>query len=422
MKQKLIIVAGKLGYQTRLFAETAERLGLEVIMATDRCGSMDDPWGDHAIPMKFHHPESSAQRLAQEAEGAAGIIAVGDRPTPVAALAAQSLGLRFHPHAAVEAARNKFIARERYAALGLAAPGFFRFRLDDGPNEAVKQAPWPCVLKPLGLSGSRGVIRANEPGEFLSAFERIRRILELPDIRRLQDEADRWVQVEEYIPGREFAIEGLMTAGALRTLAVFDKPDPLEGPFFEETIYVTPSTEPKPFQAELCDTVRRACRALGLRDGPIHAELRAGEKGIFVLEVAGRPIGGLCAKALQFNGGTSLEEVIVRHSLGEEPGELLLDGPASGVMMIPIPKSGVYEGVDGVEDASTVAGVTDIEITAKQGQTLQTLPEGSSYLGFVFARGETPGFVAGALKDAHSRLRFRIADMLPMLGRTPALS
>ena len=226
MKRKLIIVAGKLGYQTRLFAETAERLGLEVVMATDRCGSMDDPWGDHAIPMKFHQAESSAEKLAQEAKGAAGIVAVGDRPTPVAALAAQSLGLRFHPPAAVEAARNKFIARERYAALGLAAPAFFRFRLEDGPDEAVKRAPWPCVLKPLGLSGSCGVIRTNEPGEFVSAFQRIRNILELPDIRRLQDEADRWVQVEEYIPGREFAIEGLMTAGALRTLAVFDKPEP----------------------------------------------------------------------------------------------------------------------------------------------------------------------------------------------------
>ena len=414
---KILIVASKLGYQTRIFAEAARRLGHEPVMATDRCGSLDDPWGDHAFPLKFHQPAASAEKLARAIPDVAGIAAVGDKPALAAAHIAARLGLRFHPPAAVEAAGNKYLAREHFAAAGLPVPAYFRVTLDSDPEAACARAPWPCVLKPIGLSGSRGVIRANTEAEFLAAFDRIRRLLDSPDILRHRDPALGYIQIEEYIPGREFALEGLMTGGRLSLLALFDKPDPLDGPFFEESIYVTPSRQPAAAQHAMQEAIQMACTALGLSDGPVHAELHANERGTWVLEVAARPIGGLCARVLRFNGGVPLEEILLRHALGEEPGELALDGASSGVMMIPIPRDGIYESCAGVEQALLVPDIEGIEITATDGQRFQRLPEGGSYLGFIFARGADPDAVETSLRRAHSQLEFRFATVLPVLPK-----
>jgi hypothetical protein len=272
------------------------------------------------------------------------------------------------------------------------------------------------VLKPLGLSASRGVIRANDPGEFLTAFERIKTLLEkTPDVRMAREEQNLYLQVESYIPGRELAVEGLVTRGAPRILALFDKPDPLEGPFFEETIYVTPSREPEAARQAIHDAVLRAVRALGLYHGPFHAELRVNDGGVWMLEVAARPIGGLCSKALRFGHGMPLEELLLRHAVGEDVSRLPLTDRASGVMMIPIPRAGVFEDVNGVESARAITAIDDLIITAKPGQKLVPLPEGAAYLGFIFARGGAPAEVEKALRAAHARLNFQIATALPTL-------
>ncbi len=256
------------------------------------------------------------------------------------------------------------------------------------------------MLKPLGLSASRGVIRANDKAEFVAAFRRIARL------------GERQLQVEGYIEGREFAVEGLVTAGRFRALAIFDKPDPLTGPFFEETIYVTPSREPAAVQEALLATAADAVTALGLYHGPVHVELRFDGENAWILETAARPIGGLCAKALRFGAGVPLEELIIRHALGEDVSVLPREEAASGVMMIPIPKAGIYESVGGVERAAAVAGIEEVIITAQQGQRLIPLPEGSSYLGFIFARGSRAGDVEAALRQSHAALEFLIATTL----------
>jgi hypothetical protein len=253
------------------------------------------------------------------------------------------------------------------------------------------------------------VIRANDEQEFVAAFDRIRALLASPDVLAAREEQNRYLQVESFIPGREFALEGIMTAGELQTLALFDKPDPLDGPFFEETIYVTPSRAEPDVQEALIAATRSAVRALGLTDGPVHAEMRHNGEGAWMLEVAARPIGGLCSKALRFEGGVTLEEAIITHALGIGRHPLGISG-ASGVMMIPIPRAGVYQDVAGVEDAGA-----EVIITAKQGQKLVPLPEGSSYLGFIFARAETPAEVERTLRSAHRRLEFRIATALDTL-------
>jgi biotin carboxylase len=412
--KRILILATTTGYQTREFAEAARRVGAEPVLATDRCHRLDDPWGDGAITVRFHNTARYAGLL--EANGPFdGIVAVGDRPAFLAALAAERLGIPFHPPAAVEACRSKYLARERFRAAGLNVPAYFRVPLAADPLEAARRAPFPCVLKPLGLSGSRGVIRADTPEQFLAAFERIVRLLTSLEIRMRRDEQDRFIQVEEFIPGREFALEGIVTGGALRVLALFDKPDPLDGPFFEETLYVTPSRETGSVQQEVVETAGRAVAALGLTHGPVHAELRYNGRGAWMLEAAPRPIGGLCSRALRFAGGVSLEELILRHALGEDVSECRLADPASGVMMIPIPRTGVYEDVAGLERARAVEGVEDVVITAERGQKLVPLPEGASYLGFIFARGNAPAEVETSLRSAHALLEVQIATALPVV-------
>lgn len=398
----LLLFAATTGYQIRVFADAARRLGVDFTLATDRCHVLEDPWGDRAIAVKFDRIRESLDTLRGMRFDA--VAAVGDQPAVLAAEAAWMAGIPFHPPAAARACRDKFLARQFYQAAGLRVPQFFRARLTDDPRALAECAQYPCVLKPLDLAGSRGVIRANNPTEFVAAFERVKNI------------GEHHLQVESYIPGREFAIEGLVTGGRLQPLAIFDKPDAMEGPFFEETIYVTPSREPAEVQQALIETTARAVNALELRDGPVHAELRYNSEGAWMLEAAARPIGGLCARALRFRSDThimSLEELILRHALGEDVSRARLEGPASGVMMIPIPKDGIYESVEGTDRAAAVPWIEDVVITAKEGQRILPLPEGSSYLGFIFARGDSAETVDAALRRAHVELRFHIATALP---------
>jgi hypothetical protein len=260
------------------------------------------------------------------------------------------------------------------------------------------------------------VIRADNPAEFVAAFRRIGRILAQADAGR-EPNADA-IQVEEFIPGREFALEGIMTRGELRVLAVFDKPDPLDGPFFEETIYVTPSQEPMAVQSAIEATTARAASALGLWHGPIHAEMRVNDRGVWMLEIAARPIGGLCARVLQFRNGMSLEELVVLHSVARMPESHEPAKPASGVMMIPVPRAGILESVDGISEAKAVSGIEDVIITARHGDRLIPLPEGASYTGFIFASGTSAEAVERSLRVSHSRLRFTVLPALDVVRGT----
>jgi biotin carboxylase len=413
--QRILIVAATTGYQTRLFADAARRLGMDVTLATDRCHVLEDPWGDHAVPVRFDDPYSAVETIETIAQAAPfdGILAVGDRQAFLAAILADKLGLPYNSPASVEAARNKFLTRQRFLAAGLPVPRFFRLNIAEDPVQASEESPYPCVLKPLGLSASRGVIRADNPAEFRAAFQRIGALLARPEIQVLREEQNQYIQVESFIGGQEYALEGVLTAGRLKTLAVFEKPDPLNGPFFEETIYLTPSA----MQPAIQQATEKAIRAVGLTHGPIHAEARYDGRDVWVLEVAARPIGGLCAKVLRFDGGMPLEELLLRHAAGEDIAHIQREPCASGVMMIPIGRGGVYEGVEGLDSASEIAGVEEIAITAKIGQTMEPLPEGASYLGFIFARGKAPEDVERSLRNAHARLRFQIAGKLPVIRR-----
>src|SRR5579884_757448 len=413
--QRVLLLMSPATYRAGAFLHAARDLNLEVVVGIDLPETLADYW--HVpLGIDFADPEASVQTIVEFAQEhpLAAILSVDDSATELAALASAALGLPCNSPKAAEAARDKLLMRTLMSAGGAPCPVFRPFSLGDDPAWIAGQVSYPCVLKPLRPSGSRGVIRANNVDEFIAAFHRLKRIL----VAEGNSAYETSFLVEDFIPGFEVALEGILTYGRLKVLALFDKPDPLDGPFFEETIYVTPSRLPARVQAEIARCVSIAAASLELREGPVHAELRVNEQGPWMLEIAGRSIGGLCSTILEFSSGMCLEELILRHASGEKITNVERDQHAAGVMMIPIPSAGILKGVHGVEEAEKVPLITGVEITAKLNYPLMPLPEGASYLGFIFARGDTPVEVEAAIRKAHKLLRFEIRREIPVLGRS----
>ena len=406
---RLLLLLPTRTYRTEDFIDAAHTLGVDLVCASEKPSTLEALAPDSLLTLDFGDATEAAARVAEwsAARPLAAVVGVDDVTAAAAAAIAERLGLRASAPAAVAAARDKFQMRQCLAAAGLPVPRFRRIALGENPVLAARGVAFPCVLKPLSLSASRGVIRANTTEQFVVAFKRIAALLARDDVAVTGDAA-RYLLAEEYVPGLEVALEGLLIGGTLHVLALFDKPDPLEGPFFEETIYVTPSRLPDRVQRAIRATTTAACAALGLTEGPVHAELRVNDDGPWVLEVAARSIGGLCSRTLRFGTGMTLEEIILRHALGWTIDTLERERPAAGVMMIPIPKAGVLSTVQGLPEAKATRLVEDVVISAHVGQEVVPLPEGWQYLGFIFARGDAPADVEDALRIAHSLLRFGI--------------
>ncbi len=411
-KQRALLLMSPATYRAGAFLSAARHLNLEVVVGLDLPETLAEYW--HVpLSLDFQNIPPSVQTIVDFAQEHRldVILSLDDSASELAAYACEALGMPQNSPQAAEAARDKLLMRSLMSAGGAPCPIFRPFALHDNPTWIAAQVTFPCVLKPLRLSGSRGVIRADNPEEFVAAFWRLKRLL----LTEGYSEQETQFLVEDFIPGFEVALEGILTHGQLKVLTLFDKPDPLDGPFFEETIYVTPSHFSPQVQQDIAHCVSVAASSLGLREGPVHAELRVNERGPWMLEIAGRSIGGLCSTILEFGSGLCLEELILRHALGEEINSVEREGQAAGVMMIPIPRGGMLKAVHGIEEAKVVPLVTGVEITAQINHMLVPLPEGASYLGFIFARSETPTQVEQALRDAHRCLRFDIRREIPIL-------
>jgi biotin carboxylase len=410
-RQRVVLLMSPATYRAGAFLGAAKRLGLEVVVGIDLPETLSEYW--HVpLGLDFAAPEASTRTLVEYAREHPidAILSVDDSASELAALASSALGLAHNSSRAAEAARDKLLMRNLMSKGGAPCPVYRPFSLSTDPGEVAAHVTYPCVVKPLRLSGSRGVIRADSPAECVLAFERTRRLLFAEGFT-----ADDSLLVEDFIPGCEVALEGILTHGHLKVLALFDKPDPLDGPFFEETIYTTPSRLSAAVQADIARCVTIAAASLELREGPVHAELRVNESGPWMLELAGRSIGGLCSTTLEFGSGMCLEELILRHAIGQEIAALEREERASGVMMIPIPAAGMLKAVHGIEEACATPNISGVEITARLNHTLVPLPEGASYLGFIFARADTPAVVEEAIRQAHRCLRFDIRREIPML-------
>ncbi|HZX96065.1 MAG TPA: ATP-grasp domain-containing protein [Myxococcales bacterium] len=415
----VVLVLPKSGYRNDDFLAAAHKLGLSVIAASDVCHQLAEGWEEAPLALRFRDAQAAADELAQQVaeQKPVAVLGVDDLTALVAALAAEKLGLPHNPPRAVAAARNKAQSRAALRDAGLPAPRFEAVSRDLAGAELdalLARAPYPCVVKPVVLSGSRGVIRADDAAGLRAAFQRVAALLRSPEVAERRDPDLARILIEEFIPGPEVALEGMLMRGHLHVLALFDKPDPLDGPYFEETLYVTPSRHPAPLQDAVARAVSDGCKALGLSEGPVHGELRLSPAGPRVLEIAARSIGGLCGRALRFGVGVTLEELILRHALGTTAEPPPRERRAAGVLMLPIRKRGVLEEVRGVEEARRVPLIEDVAITAHLREELVPLPEGASYLGFAFARGASPEQVEAALRKAGAKIDAVVTPKLPL--------
>jgi len=397
-------------YRTKAFIDAALKLKVDVVAASEQPSTLEKQNPEGLLTLEFSSPEVAARQAQEYANTYPidAIIPVDEDTAVIAALVAEVLNLKHNPVEATITAKNKYHMREVLNSHGMKVPSFVLISLDQDPDTLSDRIDYPCVVKPVFLSTSRGVMRANNPVELQAAVKRLDSIVSEPKIARRGGTLARKALVERFIPGVEVAVEGLITAGQFRPLAIFDKPDELDGPFFEETIYVTPSRLELAVQRKIVETTAKAARAMGLIKGPVHAELRVNQEGVWIIVVAARAIGGLCARALKFDGDISLEEMIIKNAIGESTNAIQRERQASGVMMIPIPRAGTLREVVGLDAAKTVQCIEDVVMTAHITQKIEPPPEGGSYLGFIFSRADTPDQVEQALREAHSRLEFVI--------------
>lgn len=417
--KRVLLLLPTTGYRNDDFIAAAKKLGVEIVAAANYCHQLAPSWGlAPLMALHFDRAEQAADTAMREIHARPdAVLAVDDAGVELAALLAQRLGLPGNSTRAVRRVRDKLAFRSLLREHGFPCPAFHHLPSADNPGKLAAELTYPVVVKARRLSASRGVIRADDAESLLRAVSWVRAIQSRAD----RDAEELGLIVEDFIPGREYALEGLLDRGQLNTLAVFDKPDPLDGPYFEETLYVTPSRLPQAQQERMREEVARACRAAELITGPVHAEVRINDRGVWILEVAARSIGGLCGRVLTHALGMSLEELNLRHALSE-PLAIADDGSAAGVMMIPIPRRGIYHGLEGLAAAQSVAGVTQIAIAVEPGQIVAPPPDGASYLGFIFSRAAQPADAERALRFAHRRLRFDIRPEYPALVSSASTS
>ncbi|MCH8047548.1 MAG: ATP-grasp domain-containing protein [Planctomycetes bacterium] len=423
---RVLLLLPTTSYRTEAFVGAATRLGVDVTVASEQPNALTRLNPSGLLTLDFKDPQRAAQRVVEfsTSHPIDAVVPVDSQVVVVGAAISAALGLRHNSVDSATAAQNKHHMRQRFLQAGVPAPRFTLCSLDEDRAALAARVDFPCVVKPLSLAASQGVIRADDPAQFILAVDRLESILKGEHVvgQVPPPESSSQFLVEQFVDGPEVALEGMLTRGELRVLALFDKPDPLDGPFFEETIYVTPSRLAAETQAKIAQCAAQAARALGLSEGPIHAELRLANDGPSVIEVNARSIGGLCSRALRFGSGTSLEELIIRHALEEDFEPPQRQPQAAGVMMIPTTRAGRLVEVGGLDEAKAVGGIEDVTISAHLGQRLIPLPEGSQYLGFIFSQAESPGAVEAALRDAHAQLEIVIEPIVDREddGTTPS--
>lgn len=413
-RPRLLLIAPPNSYRTVAYIESARRLGVDVLVASEGKFSLVSEVAG-GLHVDLSDPAALDRLLAEgRLRPFSGVVATDDSTVELGSRVAQSLGLPHNSPSAAQLSQRKDLSRQALAAAAVPVPDFRVIDLAMPLGSQLEGFALPCVVKPLALSASRGVIRANTPAELQTACTRVQAIL------ATEPAGDAWVNshllLESFVSGPEVAVEGLLQQGVLEVLAIFDKPDLLNGPYFEETYYITPSRHTAEVQQQIVASVSAACNGLGLREGPVHAELRLAPEGCVILEVASRTIGGECARLLGLGTGHSLEGLVIAHATGR-PLEIVPQAGGAGVLMIPIARAGILRRIEGISTARAVPYIEDILINIRDGYELVPLPEGSSYLGFIFAAAPTPAQAESALRTAHAALNIVVAPLLRLEDR-----
>ena len=408
----VILIIPSASYRSNAFMNAADKLDLKILVVTDNSQVFSDQFPDNIITMNFDHWTEKLDEISEWSDrfNLMAVIGVDEESILLAAIFSQYLGIEHNSIESVMRTKNKLLMRFELKKARMNCPWFRSFSIEKLPDDIIEEINFPCVIKPTFLSASQGVLRVNNEQEFKEGFQILTDLLSQKKIKKRGGEEANYIMAEEYIPGNEVSIEGIVSQGKLKILAIFDKPEPLEGPTFEETIFVTPTTLSGSMQSSLYETAQQAMETLGIVKGPVHIEVRINSNGNYILECASRSIGGMCSKILEFQGGMSLEELILRSSLGRNIEKSNLSDTAKGVMMMPINNSGKLKEMRGVEEAISVDGITDLQITIKPGEMLDPLPKGDRYLGFLFAEGKNQEMVIKDLKNAWSKIEVVTED------------
>lgn len=416
-KDRVLVIAPHGSYRTASYIQAANKLNIDVLIASQGKHSIVSDYVQ-GLHIDFQNEEHAIKTVLSEAKNRsfAGIIGTDDATIELAARIAEKLNLPHNAPDAVKVAQRKDLSRLKLLDSRLNLPKFNLLTTQLALSEQEINVTYPAVVKPVALSASRGVIRVNDEQELAQAVARIKTML--ANEQHIEACVRETLLLEEFIPGKEVAIEAMLHNGELEILTIFDKPDPLNGPYFEETYYVTPTSFSVKTQQAIKQTVTTACAAYGLTEGPVHAECRINEQGVWLIEVAARTIGGMCGRLLSLGTGYSLEELVLLHAMGErtEVKSLNENEKGLGVLMIPIPKAGVLKRVEGLLEAQRIPFVTEVSIEVRDGYELIPLPEGSSYLGFIFSQAPTVGEAEQALRSAHDCLNIVIAPLWKISG------
>lgn len=408
---RLLLIAPPHSYRIAAYIEAAKKLNIPIEIASEGEYSLVSEIAG-GLHVDLQNPAETMEKISQAHKELpfCGVVATDDYTVELASNIARTLGLPHNPPESARIARRKDLARQTLQRKGINVPKFKIIRLDHPLSKQLNGFPLPAVVKPLNLSASRGVIRVDDTEQFLQACEKLKHILESDE----DPQTNNTVLLEQYLPGEEVAVEGVMDQGRFIPLCIFDKPEPLTGPYFEESYYITPSRHPQKTQEYIIHRVSQAAQAYGLQTGPVHAELRLYQDDAWILELAARTIGGECARLIHYGTGHSLEELVIGYALGR-PMRIEAMSHSVGVLMIPTPKPGILRRVEGVLAAQQTPLIQSLIISVRDGHELSCLPDAASYLGFIFAKGDTPEAVEQALRTAHQKLKI-IIDPLWKLG------
>lgn len=408
IKQSLLLIAPHGSYRTMRYLQAASRLDLNVIIVSEGEHSIVSEYAQ-GVHVKFEHPDLALEIILKETinHNIAVVIGTDDSVVELASKVAKHCGLEHNDVNAARLARRKDLARDALKANNTPVPDFQLVSLDELLTGRNVQS-FPLVIKPIALSASRGVIRVNNQSELLDAARRVTKLLaQQTDLEPIEKQS---VLLEEYIHGEEIAIEGIVDNGRFQLLTIFDKPDPLYGPFFAETFYITPTRLDSEAIDKVCQVVQSACDAYGIKTGPVHAECRLRDAQVYLIEMAARTIGGLCSDILEYGLGCTLEDIVLKQAIGCGSKNTFSE-TAAGVLMIPVTQHGILKRIEGLLYASKIEFIEDINIQLRDGYELVPLPEGNSYLGFVFAKAPSYEQVEQALRKAYACLNVVVAPL-----------
>ncbi len=370
--KKLLLVIPENSYKSNDFVVAAEKLGIDFLIITDS-EQVSSKFSDTVIINKFD-AELNKNNL-KKLKDVTHVLPVDHSALKFSGYLVDLLEVKGNKLESINLSMNKYESRKIFnSLLDIKVNNEIIKNIDDVNTFINKNGT--SVLKPIYGTASKSVLKINNVEKNKEQIEKL-----------MQDCFDQDLVIEEYIDGKEYALEGTIINSELKKIVIFDKPVEYKHPYFEESIYITPSELSSEAEKRVVSIVDKACKKIGLEDGPVHVEFKINENQIFIIEINPRMIGGLCSRCLSFGlFKVSLEEIILHAFMNNELKNIELLNNYVGVLMIPTPKSGKFISIN-KEELENIPNISNVEITVPEGSDLLEPPYGDKYLGFAFSQG-----------------------------------